>query len=351
MPKNVAICVPGTWENGEGPRGMLTNVTDNLPGEDWEIVYLTDAEYPGSFGPVNPPGGDAGAPSYAHSVTKAAESVLNRYNATAPDQFVALLGYSQGEEGIARGFSKIVQQEHGRGRVRWYAGFGSPTRPQDHTYNRGWPLPFAGIAVYRMPLVPGVDYSWFGFPHDIFTCSNPQSFETLGYLVGTNFALSPQSFVEMLQALLSEGALQSLFIARHAQKNPSTPIGGMLGSVTGGNVGDLTSGLSGLAGVLGSSTTDPLGGLRQPGQNLFSSILGGLGTPPASIDNLTALGIDPVDLFFRAVNTATQLAESADGSHVWYADPAHPITGEAQTACAHSARFLTYVGKNGPIGG
>ena len=39
MPKNVAICVTGNWENGDGPRGMLTNITGQLPQEDREVVF------------------------------------------------------------------------------------------------------------------------------------------------------------------------------------------------------------------------------------------------------------------------------------------------------------------------
>ena len=266
LSRNVAIVAPGTWEQGDGPRGMLRSVTDRLEPNWWSTYY---ARGPFSFGPINSQ--DPNAPSYAESVAQAVGSACAIYRFETDfgrrDRNVAFIGYSQGEEIIARSVAQL-QSEGIAHRIKWYHGFGGPCRPRGMTFHLGNVLAYAGISDFRIPTTWGIDAFWYGFEADMYTNANPDSFLQLGYDAFTDLQLhDPVLMARKMLEALQRGLLQELFLKREAgQVAIPAGFGTGLGSLTsllagtgGGTLGP-TLGLGPTSGLLGELLSGVLGG-------------------------------------------------------------------------------------------
>lgn len=326
----LAILCPGTWEfdpagdpKSTAPRGLLALLADQLDPAVWDVIFVSDEDYPKSFGGV------AGGPnvSYVDSVKQGAKNAFQKYYQRLRGRYdyIAIEGFSQGEEMAARLMEEIVRAYGGRDKVRWYGGFGPPTRPRGRTYNQGGSLLYEGISDYRQPLVEGIEYGWFCFPTDIYGNSNPDSYNTIGYKFGTNWSLSPKMFLDQMNWMLQTNQLQQLFLASTQENYDDNRI----------DIPGLETGFGASIGTI----------LTKLGTSAIGSVAGGIPILGGLFSK-----VDVPGLFFKAINTTNQLIQSANASHNWYGDPAHPLAG-TRTAIDHHARYLNYVGVNGPIQG
>lgn len=334
LSRNVAIVAPGTWEQGDGPRGLLRAVTDRLDSNFWRYYY---ARGPFSFGPINSQ--DPAAPSYNESVAEAVGSACSIYRYETDfgrrDRNVAFIGYSQGEEIIARAVAQL-QSEGIAHRIKWYHGFGGPCRPKGMTFHLGNVLAFEGISDFRIPSVFGIDAFWYGFEQDMYTNANPDSFLHLGYDAFTDLQLhNPLLMAQKIFEAIQKGLLQELFLRREAGQ-VVVPAG--LGS----GLGTLTSLLSGN----GGGSFGPALGLGA-NSGLLGRLLNGVLTPGGGMLGALATAGNPfavANLITKTVNTVNQVNTfQQTNAHSWYADRAHPIKG-TMTAADHSVNHLNYWG-------
>lgn len=210
MSKILILTAQGTWAGwDQGFQADLARTCVERMPEKFEWLGI---DYPASFGPVpgapNPLGGTS--PSYQESVLRGYLDGVAKIKGW--NGYIALSGYSQGGEVIAKLLWALMYGElkDHAWKVLWAFQFASPCRGRGRAFDKGpFDNPGEGISRHNLTTFPEhMDVLDYAFKEDMYPCAPLDSYLGLGYDLATQLQIhNVMDLAQHMLGMVTDGTL------------------------------------------------------------------------------------------------------------------------------------------------